>query len=90
MPYERKGKKVLYTKALYWTYYRILKRMSNISIPLDSGDFSVMTKRVVRLHPGHARAKSLYSGHSLMGRASGRPVWNMNATNGVPDRPNTP
>ncbi len=44
---RKKRKEGFLHKALYWTYYRILKRMSNISIPLDSGDFSVMTKRVV-------------------------------------------
>ena len=44
---RKKRKENILRKALYWTYYRILKRMSSINIPLDSGDFSVMTRRVV-------------------------------------------
>ncbi len=44
---RKKRKEGFLRKALYWMYYRILKRMSNVSIPLDSGDFSVMTRRVV-------------------------------------------
>ena len=44
---RKKRKESFIRKALYWTYYRILKRVSNVSIPLDSGDFSVMTRRVV-------------------------------------------
>lgn len=31
----------------YFLFYRILRKVANISIPLDSGDFCVMRKRVV-------------------------------------------
>ncbi len=31
----------------YWAFYRILSLMSDIDIPLDSGDFCLMTRRVV-------------------------------------------
>ena len=34
-------------KTMYYLFYRLLKLMANITIPLDSGDFCVMTKRVV-------------------------------------------
>ncbi|MEP6947040.1 MAG: hypothetical protein ABJA02_14055 [Acidobacteriota bacterium] len=34
-------------KASYKLFYRILGRLSSADIPLDSGDFCVMTKRVV-------------------------------------------
>ncbi len=44
----RKKRKESFIKRLsYDTFYRILKRMSDTHIPLDSGDFCVMTKRVV-------------------------------------------
>ena len=33
----------------YFLFYRLLKLVANISIPLDSGDFCVMSKRVVTI-----------------------------------------
>jgi dolichol-phosphate mannosyltransferase len=32
----------------YWAFYRLLRRMATIDIPLDSGDFCLMTDRVVQ------------------------------------------
>jgi len=34
-------------RSIYRGYYRILRRMSNVGIPLDSGDFSLMRRFVV-------------------------------------------
>lgn len=34
-------------RAAYALFYRLLKRMANIEIPLDAGDFSLMDRRVV-------------------------------------------
>ena len=34
-------------RGLYWLYYRILARMADIDIPLDSGDFCVMSRPIV-------------------------------------------
>jgi polyisoprenyl-phosphate glycosyltransferase len=34
-------------KTMYYFFYRLLKAVANITIPLDSGDFCVMTRRVV-------------------------------------------
>lgn len=34
-------------KILYYLYYRILSSISSIRIPLDSGDFSFMSRRVI-------------------------------------------
>ena len=31
----------------YWTFYRLLRRMSRVSIPTDAGDFGLMSRRVV-------------------------------------------
>ena len=44
---RKKRKEGFVRRALYWAYYRILKSVSKLDIPLDSGDFSVMTRRVV-------------------------------------------
>jgi len=35
-------------KACYKLYYRLLKRFSNVKMPLDAGDFSLISKRVVK------------------------------------------
>lgn len=35
-------------RAAYWLFYRLLKRLSTIQIPLDSGDFCIMSQRVVK------------------------------------------
>jgi len=34
-------------KLAYWLYYRLQKKISNFNIPLDSGDFSMLSRRVV-------------------------------------------
>ncbi len=36
-------------RALYAGFYRLLRRMANIDIPLDAGDFCLMDRRVVDL-----------------------------------------
>jgi polyisoprenyl-phosphate glycosyltransferase len=45
---RRKRKENLFKRIAYRSFYRILRRMSSIEIPLDSGDFCVMKKRVVQ------------------------------------------
>ena len=44
---NRKESTVL--RACYKAFYRILKRLANIDIPLDAGDFCLMDRRVVDL-----------------------------------------
>ena len=45
----RKNRKEGYIKkACYKLYYRLLKRFSNIKMPLDAGDFSLISNRVVK------------------------------------------
>ncbi|MBC7867454.1 MAG: glycosyltransferase family 2 protein [Gloeobacteraceae cyanobacterium ES-bin-316] len=41
-------KEGFFKKACYKIYYRLLKRFSNITMPLDAGDFSILSKRVVQ------------------------------------------
>jgi len=44
---RKKRKENFIKRSIYQYYYRILRRMSNVEIPLDSGDFSVMRRFVV-------------------------------------------
>lgn len=44
---RRKRKGNYFKKVCYRLYYRLLKRFSNIKMPLDAGDFSLVSKRVV-------------------------------------------
>jgi dolichol-phosphate mannosyltransferase len=43
---RKKRKANITMKIAYWLYYRIQRMVSNFSIPLDSGDFCMITKRV--------------------------------------------
>lgn len=46
---QRQKRKENLLKVLgYWTFYRLLAFLSDIDIPLDSGDFSLLDRRVVR------------------------------------------
>jgi glycosyltransferase involved in cell wall biosynthesis len=36
-----------YLRAAYFLFYRLLDRLSSIRVPLDSGDFSLLSRRVV-------------------------------------------
>jgi len=40
-------KEPLWLRACYWTFYRLLARMSNVRLPVDAGDFSLLSRRVV-------------------------------------------
>ena len=44
---RKSRKEGLFKKMCYFTFYRILKIISETKIPLDSGDFSVMSRTVV-------------------------------------------
>lgn len=44
---RQKRKESRLKKTAYWLYYRLQQRVSNIHIPLDSGDFSIISRRVV-------------------------------------------
>jgi polyisoprenyl-phosphate glycosyltransferase len=44
---RKKRKEGFLKKLAYKTFYRLLKSISYIEIPLDSGDFSLMSRRVV-------------------------------------------
>ncbi len=44
---RKKRKEGLVKKFAYWLYYRLLAKMSDTNIPLDSGDFCMMSRRVL-------------------------------------------
>ncbi len=44
---RKKRKESILKKAAYSIFYRMLKKISYIEIPIDSGDFSLMSRRVV-------------------------------------------
>ncbi len=44
---REKRKEIFYKRFAYYIFYRILKKIANIEIPLDSGDFSFISRRVV-------------------------------------------
>lgn len=46
---RKKRKEGPLKRLLYYVYYRLLRSVSYVSIPLDSGDFSLMDRRVVAL-----------------------------------------
>lgn len=49
---RKKRKEGIIKKISYSTFYRLLKRIANINIPLDSGDFCVMDRTVVDMING--------------------------------------
>jgi polyisoprenyl-phosphate glycosyltransferase len=40
-------KEGLVLRACYWLFYRLLARLSRVQMPLDSGDFALLSRRVV-------------------------------------------
>lgn len=44
---RRKRKENLFKRTAYAIFYRLLKKISSIDIPLDSGDFSIMDRKIV-------------------------------------------
>lgn len=45
---RKRRKESWFKKLAYTSYYRLLKRSANIKMPLDAGDFSLISKRVVQ------------------------------------------
>jgi dolichol-phosphate mannosyltransferase len=46
---RQKRKESFVKRACYFLYYRILAKLSDVEIPLDSGDFCLMDRRVVQI-----------------------------------------
>lgn len=45
---RKKRKENIFKRSMYSMFYRLLKKIADTNIPLDSGDFCVMSKRMVR------------------------------------------
>lgn len=43
---RKKRKEGVIKRTAYWMFYRLLRSISKVEIPLDSGDFCMMTRRV--------------------------------------------
>ncbi len=56
---RKKRKEGLFKKFVYWSYYRIQRAVSNFDIPIDSGDFGMMSRRVLN-HINSMPEKSRY------------------------------
>ena len=46
---RKKRKESIAKRLCYYVFYRILRKLSNIDIPLDSGDFCLMDRRIVNI-----------------------------------------
>ncbi|MCK4966406.1 glycosyltransferase, partial [bacterium] len=44
---RKKRKEFILKRMAYSIFYRLLKKISNVNIPLDSGDFSIIDKKIV-------------------------------------------
>lgn len=87
---RERRKEPLWLRAAYWTYYRLLARMARLTLPLDAGDFSLMSRRVVdeirRAPERHRYLRGLraWTGFRQVGipveraaRAAGRPKYSL-------------
>ncbi len=77
---RQQRKEHLLKRLAYALFYRVLKVVSHISIPLDSGDFCVMDKKVVRVlnrempeRIRFVRGLRAYAGFKQIGVAYDRP-----------------
>lgn len=83
-------KEGLLLKLAYTIFYRLLKRIANVEIPLDAGDFSLMDRRVVdclRRLPEHSPFvrglrgwvgfKQIAFPYERRARAAGEPKYNL-------------
>lgn len=45
---RRRRKEAWPKRAAYWAFYRLMRSLASINLPLDSGDFCMMSRRVVQ------------------------------------------
>jgi polyisoprenyl-phosphate glycosyltransferase len=46
---RKKRKENIFKRVSYWVFYRLLSKLSTFDIPLDTGDFSLMDRKVVNV-----------------------------------------
>ena len=87
---RQKRKEIFFKRACYWIFYRLISRLVAFELPLDTGDFCVMDRRVVDVlnaMPERARfvrGLRAWAGFRQTGvlyeraaRAAGRPKYTM-------------
>lgn len=88
---RKKRKESFFKRTAYFVFYRLLEKISNIEMPLDSGDFCLMSRRVVDIinimpeESRYIRGLRSWVGFRQMGieyersaRAAGEPKYNVN------------
>ena len=63
-----------YLRFCYWLFYRLVTMLSNTSLPLDSGDFALLSRRSRRSHAASAERQRYLAGCGP-GSDSSRLVW---------------
>ena len=87
---RRKRKENAVKRLGYFTFYRLFRAISEIEIPLDSGDFCLMDRRVVEaiaeparagpVHPGATHVRRLPAGglpYERAARKAGQPKYTL-------------
>lgn len=44
---RKNRKETFFKKQLYWFYYRMMKKIANIDLPADSGDYALISRKVL-------------------------------------------
>ena len=57
-----------FKRATAHGFYRLLSRATEVDIPLDTGDFRLMSRRALDALAGHARAGALHPRHGRLDR----------------------
>ena len=86
-----KRKEPLWKRAGYFVFYRLLRSVSDLDIPLDAGDFCLMDRKVGPARCG-ARCRNCTTGSSgacAPSWASGKPASSTNARAGTRGRRST-
>ena len=62
-----KRKEKVHKKISYWLFYRFLGFLTKNSIPLDSGDFSIMKRKVLVGMLSIPEQSPVFAGYALLG-----------------------
>ena len=81
-------KEPLALRICYYVFYRMMATLSDIRLPLDSGDFGLMSRRVIE-QLRRMRSTTGICGECAVGSAFGRLAWRWNAPPVTPEKVNT-
>ena len=77
-----------FKRATAHGFYRLLSRATEVDIPLDTGDFRLMSRRALDALAGDARAGALHPRHGRLDRLQAGAVRLRPRTSASPARPN--